>query len=132
VNPAFAAASPVTVGGAAAVPCDPADLPACLPAGTLSGAAPLLVEATVDRRTIQDYLVGDRLTPETFSLSFFTTAGRFDFERANATREQPTGSVQLKHDKVPAGTTQALLWVVLRDLRGGQAVAGPYLLTVQP
>jgi hypothetical protein len=132
VNPAFAAASPVTVGGAAAVPCDPADLPACLPAGTLSGAAPLLVEATVDRLTIQDYLVGDRLTAETFSLSFFTTAGRFDFERANATREQPKGSVQLKHDKVPAGTTQALLWVVLRDLRGGQAVAGPYLLTVQP
>jgi hypothetical protein len=132
LNPAFVRAAPVTVDGVAAIPCDPADLAACTAAGTLSGAAPLTVAATIDIFSIQDYLVGDRLTPETFSLSFFTTAGRFDFERADATRTQPTGSVQLKHDQVAAGTTEALLWVVLRDLRGGQAVAGPFLLGVQP
>lgn len=131
-NPAFAAVAPVTVDGVAAVPCDPSDLAACTPAGTLSPAGPLVVAATVDTRTIQDYPAGDRTATEAFALSFFTTAGRFDFETGSASRTAPSASVKLKDEEVPAGTSRALLWVVLRDLRGGEAVAGPFRLDVAP
>jgi hypothetical protein len=135
VNPAFDRDAPVSVDGVVAVPCDPASLASCTSAGTLSLAAlasPLLISAKVDPRTIQSYPVGDRLTEETLALSFFTTAGRFDFPSGQATRAQPVAAVKLKNEQVAVGTTDALLWVVLRDLRGGQAVAGPYRLAVGP
>ncbi len=132
LNPAFAGGAPVTVDGAAASPCDPAAPGPCAPAGTLTAAAPLVVSAAVDPSTIQTYAVGDRTVDETFALSFFTTAGRFDFDHGQATRARPAAAVQLKHEEVPAGTTDALLWVVLRDLRGGEAVAGPYRILVAP
>lgn len=126
----------VTVGaGAGAEPCadpTPGGLPACPVAGTLARSGVLRVVAAADPASIQDYAAGDRTATETFALSFFTTAGRFDEDRGAASRELPAAAVGLRHEAVPAGTTDALLWVVLRDLRGGQAVAGPFRLAVEP
>lgn len=136
--PAFAAAA-VTVGsgGAAVVaqPCgtpDAAGVKACPVAGTLSRAGVLRVVAAVNGDTIERYAVGDRTADETFAIGFYTTAGRFDDDRGVATRDLPAVAVGLKHEEVPAGTEDALLWVILRDLRGGEAAAGPFRLAVEP
>lgn len=62
-------------------------------------------------------------------LSFFTTAGRFDYDRALG----PSGSVELEGKELAAGNASTQeIWVVARDLRGGQAVAGPFEVEVQP
>jgi hypothetical protein len=131
--PAFAAPA-VTVDGVAALPCaDPtaAGVAACPKAGTLTPLAPLSVVARVDPATIEDYPAGERIATEAFNLTFFTTAGRFDYEAASASRDQPAGGVLLEPEAVPPGTADALLWVVLRDLRGGEAVAGPFRIGVE-
>lgn len=60
-------------------------------------------------------------------ISFFTTAGRFDYDRALG----PDGSVKLEGKEL-AGPGPAQIWVVARDLRGGQAVKGPYWVEVTP
>jgi hypothetical protein len=128
------AASPVAVDGVPAIPCaDPtaSGVATCAKAGTLTGLAPLAITASVDPTSIEDYQAGDRTVVEAFSLTFFTTAGRFDYDADSATRDQPTGGVKLKHEHVPDGTADALLWVVLRDLRGGEAVAGPFRIGVE-
>lgn len=135
--PAFAAAA-VTVGsGLDAVVAEPCPTPEgagvldCPVAGTLPAGGLLRVVAAVDPATIEDYLAGDRTATETFALTFFTTAGRFDEDRGAASRDLPAVAVGLRHEAVPAGTADALLWVVLRDLRGGQAAAGPFRLAVE-
>lgn len=130
--PAFAAVA-VEVDGVAAQPCaDPTatGVESCAAAGPLTSLAPLSIVARVDPATIEDYPAGERTATEAFNLTFFTTAGRFDFEAASATRDQPSGGVLLKFEEVPATTRNALLWVVLRDLRGGEAVAGPFRVGV--
>lgn len=137
-SPAFAAAA-VTVGsgGSAVVatPCpapDAAGVKGCPVAGTLTRDGLLRVVAAVDGDTIERYAVGDRTADETFAVTFFTTAGRFDEDRGAASRALPAVAVGLKHEEVPAGTEDALLWVILRDLRGGQAAAGPFRVAVAP
>jgi len=64
--------------------------------------------------------------PETVAISFFTTAGRFTEERG----QDPLAATALKPESLPAGTGAGLLWVAARDLRGGEAVAGPYRVTI--
>lgn len=61
-------------------------------------------------------------------ISFFTTAGRFDYDRALG----PDGSVQLEGKELAGAASPAQIWVVARDLRGGQAVKGPYWVEVTP
>lgn len=61
-------------------------------------------------------------------ISFFTTAGRFDYDRALG----PDGSVQLEGKELAGANSPAEIWVVARDLRGGQAIAGPFSLEVRP
>jgi hypothetical protein len=132
--PAFAATA-IRLDGAPAAPCadsSPAGLAACPPAATLRRAAHLPITASVDPGSIQDVTAGDRTAPESFDLSFFTTAGRFTEPRGGATRAAPDVATELKHEEVATGTADALLWVVLRDLRGGEAVTGPYRLAVEP
>ena len=65
-----------------------------------------------------------RTRTEEAILSFYTTAGRFEFDRiagADAT-------VTWKAKKLEPGQTRADIYVVARDLRGGQAVFGPALV----
>ena len=92
-------------------------LPTLLPGGTLD------VLATVTGA--QNYSEGGRDLTEQLVVSFYTTAGRFDFDWANG----PDASVKLKHEET-AGATSAQVWVVVRDLRGGQKVGGPMTVTV--
>jgi hypothetical protein len=79
-----------------------------------------------------------RTVEETLVVSFFTTAGRFDFDRANV--EFPDGpaasgraSVVLKYEDVRPEDleAEAQLWAVATDLRGGEAVEGPFLVPVR-
>jgi hypothetical protein len=89
----------------------------------LASGAELEVRAIVDPASAETYQdsAGQSLR-ESLVTSFYTSAGRFDFDRANG----PDARVKLKREQVAAGTTEAELWVVARDLRGGQAVAGPF------
>jgi hypothetical protein len=59
-------------------------------------------------------------------VSFYTTAGRFDFDRASG----PDAVVKLKYQEV-GGPGTALIYAVARDLRGGETVTGPYGVAVR-
>jgi hypothetical protein len=58
---------------------------------------------------------------ESLVVSFFTTAGEFDADRADG----PDARQILKGEEL-GSAEEAELWVAARDLRGGQAVSGPY------
>jgi len=120
----------VTVGGGAATDCGAAGAPSPCPAsGTLTRAARLPVTVTIDPASVDTFVDGTgRSVVETVVVSFFTTAGRFTEERGQA----PLATTELKHESVPAGATAARLWVVARDLRGGEATFGPIALDVAP
>lgn len=139
-NPAFAGPA-VLLDGAEATPCpdlSPTGLAACASSGTLARATALHLEAYVTPASFERYPAADRTVAEAISLSFFTTAGRFT-EGLGAPPLPAEGQVtpvstdtRLEHLEVPPGTSSALLWVALRDLRGGQAVAGPFKIDVAP
>ncbi|OGR00798.1 MAG: hypothetical protein A2284_01365 [Deltaproteobacteria bacterium RIFOXYA12_FULL_61_11] len=61
---------------------------------------------------------------ETPVVSFFSTAGRFEANKA----EGETATLRWKAEKLSATDEEAAIWIVVRDLRGGQAVAGPFLI----
>jgi hypothetical protein len=115
--PALAA---VTVGGAPATP--------GAVVGSLATAGGRLdVTVDVDPASIQTYDDGaGRLLTESVVISFFTTAGRFTSERGEA----PRATTVLEAEHLPADATEAVLWVIGRDLRGGQAWDGPYRVTI--
>jgi len=66
--------------------------------------------------------------PEDSIISFFTTAGRFDYDRAIG----PDGSAKLEGKELAGATSPAEIWIVARDLRGGQAVQGPFYVELSP
>jgi hypothetical protein len=86
------------------------------------GSVPITV--SIDPASFQPYPAGDRTAVETVVVSFFTTAGRFKDERGQATAGAPQTSVLLEAKEL-GGAREALVWVVARDLRGGEAVRGP-------
>jgi hypothetical protein len=94
--------------------------------GGVSGCAvasvPLTV--TIDPASFQPYPAGDRTVLETVVVSFFTTAGRFKDERGQATSAAPSTGTVLEAKDLGAAR-EAWVWAVARDLRGGEAVAGP-------
>ncbi len=90
--------------------------------------AELEVRVQLDPSSIQSYLDdAGRTIEETLVVSFFTTAGRFDYDRANG----PDARVKLKHEKIGASDSAAQLWAVATDLRGGETVAGPFTVPIQ-
>lgn len=54
-------------------------------------------------------------------LSFYSSAGRFEFDRSAGEEAR----IIWKAEKLEPGQTRADIYVVARDLRGGQAVFGP-------
>jgi hypothetical protein len=112
----------VTVGGAPAT------------AGAVAGSLPaaggrLAIAAEIDPASIQTYVdTAGRTVAESIVVSFFTTAGRFTDERGEA----PRAETVLEARELPAGATGAEVWVLARDLRGGQAWDGPFLITIDP
>jgi hypothetical protein len=86
------------------------------------GSVPIHV--AIDPASFQPYAVGDRTADETIVVNFFTTAGRFQDQSGQATPAAPATGTLLVAEKLGAAT-EAVVWVVARDLRGGEAVAGP-------
>ncbi|OFX24575.1 MAG: hypothetical protein A2V77_06955 [Anaeromyxobacter sp. RBG_16_69_14] len=88
----------------------------------------LEVRVRLDPASIQSYVDdAGRTIEETLIVSFFTTVGRFDYDRASG----PDARVKLKHDKIGANDSAAQLWAVASDLRGGAAVAGPFTVPIR-
>jgi hypothetical protein len=86
------------------------------------------VTVRVDPASIQTYLdaTGRTLT-ETVVVEIFATAGKVDFDRGDA----PVAAFEL--DLSAAGAaTEALVYVVVRDLRGGQASPAPVRIPISP
>jgi hypothetical protein len=83
------------------------------------------IVAHVDPASIETFVDGNgRTVQETVVVSFFATAGRLDYPRASA----PDAEDLLTAKELEPGQDGAELWVVVRDLRGGVAVGGPYLV----
>ncbi len=98
-----------------------------MPVARLSGATPLDVAVDVDPSLLDTYVDGaGRSRTEEVVAAFFSTAGRWDSERSTGT----PATNKLKSEDVDAGSVDAEIWVVVRDDRGAQDVAGPYLVTV--
>ncbi len=94
----------------------------------LAPGTELEVRVLLDPDSADTYLddAGQTLR-ESLVVSFFTTAGRFDFDRANG----PDARVALRHEKIASTDVQAELWTVATDLRGGETVAGPFRIPIE-
>jgi hypothetical protein len=95
-----------------------------------AGSCPLTdvaIAVEVDPSSFQSYPSGaaGRTSEETIVVSFFTTAGRFKYETGQATSGSPRTDTVLEAKELN-GARQALVWLVARDLRGGEAVKGPF------
>jgi hypothetical protein len=108
----------VELGGVALAPGDVG--PALAPGGELA------VRVVLDPASAQPFTdeLGDAAL-ESLVVSFFTTAGEFDADRADG----PDARQVLKGEEL-GGAAEAEVWVVARDLRGGQAVSGPYRVPI--
>jgi len=93
----------------------------------LAPGAQLEVRVQLDPESADTYVddAGRTLT-ESLVVSFFTTAGRFDFDRANG----PDARVALKYEGIAPADAEAEIWAVATDLRGGQTVAGPFRVPI--
>jgi hypothetical protein len=60
-------------------------------------------------------------------VSFYTTAGRLGSDREAGADARTT----LRLEQLEPGQTEARLYVVVRDLRGGQAAAGPFVVPIR-
>lgn len=103
-------------------PDPPPGVPVLLPGGALD------VRVLLTPESAQPYVEGGRDLTESLVVSFYSTAGRFDFDRASG----PDALVTLEHEEIAPDTVAADVWVVARDLRGGQTVVGPLSIGVVP
>ena len=94
---------------------------------TLALGQGLEIRVLVDPTSAERYVDASGSTlQESIVVSYYTTAGRFDYDRASG----PDARVNLDHESIPAAVNEALVYVVARDLRGGEAVAGPFRVAV--
>ena len=102
----------------------------------LGPGAELEVRVQLEPGAAQHYVDDTGATlQETLVVSFFTTAGRFDFDRSNvdlAAANGPEARVKLKHEQLGPSDTQAEVWVVATDLRGGETAEGPFKVPILP
>jgi hypothetical protein len=100
--------------------------------GAFAAVAPdteVAVRVTLDPASLDTFTDVDG-TPraEEPVVSLYATAGRFDADRGVGT----DATVTWKAEKLRDGDTEALVYAVARDLRGGQTVAGPYRIPLVP
>jgi hypothetical protein len=94
----------------------------------LGPGAQLEVRVQLDPTSLQSFVDdAGRTIEETLVVAFFTTAGRFDYDRANG----PDARVKLKYDKIGANDAAAQLWAVATDLRGGETLVGPFIVPIK-
>lgn len=98
-------------------------------AAPLPAGGALDVTVRIDPASIQSYLDSSgRAVQESVVVSFYASAGRFDDDRGEA----PVASSILRAEDLlpPPADAEAVVWVVARDLRGGQAVRGPFRVPI--
>ena len=88
----------------------------------------LSIKVTLDPDFVDDFLNNfDETTSEDPYISFFTTAGTFKSERLVGLEVENTWTP----DKEVV-VDSAVIWMIARDGRGGQAVAGPFTVNLAP
>lgn len=108
---------------------DIGDVPAVegTPTPPLPVGGTLPVRLRIDPASVQSYVDAAGVTQtETMTGYFYTTAGTFS---AGITTGVTTTS-NLEGTGLLAGQTTALVWVVALDLRGGQAIRGPFTVPI--
>lgn len=86
------------------------------------------VRVVVDPTSIDSFTdASGRSRVEEPIISFFATAGRFEHDREAG----QDVSVSWRAEELEPGQREAALYIVARDLRGGQAVAGPFTIPIQ-
>lgn len=107
----------ITLGGVAAS--------TTTPAAPLAKDAKLDVVVRADPTSLDSYVdEADRARNEEPIVSYYTTAGRFENDRADGL--DATGTLEAI-ELLPADTS-ATVYVVLRDGRGGQVARGPFVV----
>jgi hypothetical protein len=87
------------------------------------------VRVIIDPQSVQTYRdAAGREVQETMTVSYYSTAGRFAQDRATGVDV----SVDLEAKDLLPEQKEAQVYVVARDLRGGQAVAGPFTVPISP
>jgi len=100
-----------------------------VPAPPLPVNGTLPVRLLIDPLSVQTYVDAAGITQtETMTGYFYTTAGTFSDGITTGTDTQ----VDLEGTDLLPGQTTAEVWVVALDLRGGQAVAGPFTVPIGP
>ena len=86
------------------------------------------VRVQIDPSSVDSFTdaAGRQRTEETI-ISFFTTAGRFEYDREAGLDT----TVRWRAEQLEPGQTEAQIYVVARDLRGGQAVSGPFVVPIK-
>lgn len=102
-------------------------------ASASASAAPVKTDEELKVRVVMDPASLDSFTDpsgrqrtEEPVVAFYATAGRFEYDREAGA--DVTGT--WKAEQLEAGDTEARIYVVARDLRGGQAVAGPFVVPI--
>ncbi|MFT3916428.1 MAG: hypothetical protein QM704_20835 [Anaeromyxobacteraceae bacterium] len=94
---------------------------------TLAAGGKLRVTVRIDPASIGTYQDGNgRTVQEAVAVWFYATAGRLDDPRGSA----PVAETDFVAKELLASDTTASIYVVARDLRGGEAVAGPFTVTL--
>jgi hypothetical protein len=105
----------------------PAQVGAPLPPLPVNGSIP--VRLLIDPLSVQTYVDAAGVSQtETMTGYFYTTGGTFS---AGSTTGVDT-TTNLEGTGLLPGQATAEVWVVAIDLRGGQAVAGPYTVPIGP
>jgi hypothetical protein len=113
----------VEIGGVAVYPPPGSAPPGLAPGGTLP------VHVVVDPASAQPYVDAAGVARvETVTVSYFTTAGRFADDRSTGLDV----GVDLQGTDLGPADASADVWVAVRDLRGGQALAGPFRVAIGP
>jgi hypothetical protein len=100
-----------------------------IPSPPLSTNGTLPVRLLIDQASVQTYVNAAGVTQtETMTGYFYSTAGRF----SNGLTTGVDTSVNLEGTNLLPGQDHAEVWVVALDLRGGQAVAGPFTVPIGP
>lgn len=90
---------------------------------TIAAGGKVRLTVRIDPSSIETYQDGNgRTVQEAVAVWFYATAGRLDDPRGSA----PVAETDLVAKELLASDTTATIYVVARDLRGGEAVAGPY------
>jgi hypothetical protein len=100
-----------------------------VPTPPLTGNGTLPVRLLIDPSSVQTYVDAAGVTQtETMTGYYYSTAGRFSDGLATGTDT----TVNLEGTNLLPGQTSAEIWIVALDLRGGQAVAGPFTVPIAP